>query len=327
MHALKRFSSLNVALVPDDKPLQQITEWLLRTEFSNDFFRFHPKNLKAVHSHVFPWFIRWCHHQKVTTGVRWVHTHHNWYYPEFGRNGLEPWQEEFNREFLFALNNADVALAVSKAQQKFLLDSFGIRVHYLPNGVDAEFCRKAEPHNCHVNMGRDHFFLYVGRNDPIKNPVDFVRLAEQLPQHRFLMLGQELSEDSLAKDWNVQVPRNLTVAGAATHRQTLNAIAACSALIVTSRREGLPTLVLEAMACGKPVVVPDEQGCLEAIGHGDFGWVYEQNNIDQLVARTLEAAAGDPRCIRAKQRVDDEYDWRVILKKIDRIYCGENPNQ
>lgn len=325
IHAIKAFSSLQVALAPNDDSLKKMTGWLLQTEFRESFLQFKLQGIRAAHSHVFPWFIEWCHHQRRTNGLRWIHTHHNWYYPEFGRGELESWQKEFNEKFLFALQHADVCLSVSKWQRSFLKDSFGLETHYLPNGVDVAICDAAEAARSRQKTGLDHFILYAGRNDPVKNPADFVKLATLLPNQQFLMIGQGLSNVTMQDEWDVIVPPNLKVIGEATHRETLDAIAACSALVVTSKREGLPTLVLEAMALGKPVVVPEEAGCLEAIGHGEAGYVYHPGNIEHLAEKTLEAKHDTLIGEVARERVLREYDWRIVIRQLDRIYAGE-PN-
>ena len=138
------------------------------------------------------------------------------------------------------------------------------------------------------------------------------------------MLGQGLSNATLLNEWGVSVPANLKVMGEATHQETQDALAACSALVVTSKREGLPTLVLEAMTHGKPIVVPEEDGCLEAIGNGEFGFSYRHGDIEQLAATTMDASVDKTRCKYARQRIAAEYDWRVVARKLDQIYERKN---
>ncbi|HBJ35792.1 MAG TPA: hypothetical protein DDZ51_13810 [Planctomycetaceae bacterium] len=320
MHSLVRYSSLNLAIFPDDKVLAEVPLGFITSDFSEQFYRWTPSSVQAVHSHVFPWFIQWCDFQKRQSGIRWVHTHHNWYYPEFGKGALEPWQEQFNEGFLFALRNADVCLSVSKWQQKFLKEQFGLATHYLPNGVDVKACDQADASRWVAKTGLKDFVLYLGRNDPVKNPVDFVLLAQHLPKVKFVMVGQGLSCEVLRDEWQIEAPANLVVLGGASHEDAQDAIAACSVLVMTSKREGLPTLALEAMAQSKPVVVPTEDGCMEAVGGGEFGFIYRQGDIDHLAESTLEALSDQIRRGRARQRVLNEYNWTVILSKLDKVY-------
>ncbi len=323
MHALAKFSSLRVELAPSEKALAVIPPANFSGGFHDRFMAFKPGGIRVAHSHVFPWFVEWCHLHH-SAGLRWIHTHHNWYYPEFGREKLEDWQVKFNENFLFAIKHCDVALSVSKWQQAFLRNSHGVETHYLPNGVDVGLCDAADAAQFRKNFGADDFILYAGRNDPVKNPAEFVRLAARMPQRRFLMIGQGLSPAVLESEWDVSVPPNLTVRGAATHRETLDAIAACSAIIVTSKREGLPTLVMEGMALAKPVVVPNEDGCMEAIGEGEFGLIYKLGDIDDLAAKTELALENQQIGTLARKRVLEEYDWRVVMRKLDAVYRGAN---
>jgi glycosyltransferase involved in cell wall biosynthesis len=325
MRSLLQYSSLNLAIVPDDTLLELVTPGFLASDFKQEFYDWSPSGVQAVHSHVFPWFIEWCDFQKREHGLRWVHTHHNWYYPEFGRGELEPWQVQFNEGFLFALRNADVCLSVSRWQQKFLMDQFGLKTHYLPNGVDCSVCDGASASRWIAKTRLQDFILYLGRNDPVKNPADFVLLARKLPAVQFVMIGQGLSPEVLLNEWQVTVPDNLTVLGGATHEEAQDAIAACSVLVMTSKREGLPTLALEAMAQQKPVVVPTEDGCMEAVGEGRFGFIYQQGNIDHLAEVTQQALQDKVRCIAARQHILKEYDWPVIMRKLDKIYLGALP--
>jgi len=243
------------------------------------------------------------------------------YFAQHGKNGLESWQQEINTSLLNEACHADIRISVSKWQQKDLLENHSIQTAYLPNGVDVALCDQGNPGRFRRKIGvTTLFILYVGRNDPIKNPADFVRLAQRLPGQKFVMIGHALTRKVLQKEWGVDVPGNLYVYGPASHAEVQDALAACSALVVTSKREGLPTLVLEAMAHQKPVVVPDEAGCMEAINQGEFGFIYRQNDIDHLVAVTEEALADRERCRWARQRILKEYDWRVVAPKLDAIY-------
>ena len=324
MHALNRFSSLTTQLAPSETVYKEVGAHHLGETFRESFLQFRPHRIKVGHSHVFPWFVDWCHrHQQ--NGLRWIHTHHNWYYPEFGKAGLEEWQEKLNETFIFALKNANVSLCVSKWQQAYLRSAHGLDSHYLPNGVDVGLCDAARAARFRSTHGPNDFILYLGRNDPVKNPAEFAKLAWHLPHQNFLMIGQGLSADVLSKEWMVVLPPNLLIKDAATHVESLDAIAACSALVVTSKREGLPTLVLEAMALGKPIVVPNEEGCMEAIQSGECGFIYELGNIDDLARKTELALVDKIKCSRSRARILQEYDWNAVIPKLDAIYRGENP--
>jgi len=321
--AIQRYSALRIELAPSDRLMRNGVGFEVTKTLKQPFMEFFPAGMRAVHSHVFPWFIVWCRaHQHA---VRWVHTYHLNYFPEHAKNGLLPWQEEINHALLHDARHADIRLSVARWQQEALRRTHQIETIYLPNGVDVPGCDQANARRFRRQVGDGEFVLFVGRNDPVKNPAAFVQLAARLPRTRFVMLGHGLSPAILRDEWEVEVPPNLLVLGPAAHAEVQDALAACSALVVTSRREGLPTLVLEAMAQRRPIVLPDEAGCMEAIGGGEFGFIYRQDNLDDLADKTLLALADRTSRAGARQRVLEEYDWRVVAPALDALYSGKIP--
>ncbi len=84
----------------------------------------------------------------------------------------------------------------------------------------------------------------------------------------------------------------------------------------------MPTLALESMALCKPIVVSNDAGCVESVDGGKFGHIYEIDELDDLVSKTNRALHGGLPVQDARQRVLNEYDWRVVAAKLDDIYRG-----
>jgi glycosyltransferase involved in cell wall biosynthesis len=230
------------------------------------------------------------------------------------------WQSRFNEALIDVARHADVRISVARWQQDYLRSVHDIDTVYIPNGVDVASTELASASRFSNPFPGERFILYVGRNDPVKNPADYVRLAQRLPRQRFVMAGRGLSRDVMETEWSVSVPANLAVVGELAHASALDAIAASAALVVTSHREGLPTLVLEAMSLSKPTVVPDELGSVEAAGNGEFAMIYKPLDVDDL-AEKVEAVISGPSVIAgARERVLGEYDWRVVARQLDAIY-------
>jgi glycosyltransferase involved in cell wall biosynthesis len=119
----------------------------------------------------------------------------------------------------------------------------------------------------------------------------------------------------------VTTPPNLAFTGPLPRLAVQDALAACAILVVTSKREGLPTLILEALSHSRPVVIPRDPGCLEAAGDLANVFVFEHHNIDEAVARTREALRydGSDR-VAARERILDEFDWRIVIQQLDTFY-------
>jgi glycosyltransferase involved in cell wall biosynthesis len=319
LHSIQRNSQCRIELAPPEELVSSVGLHRFQGRFREPFFEFDASKLKAVHSHVFPWFIDWCRHQQIHHGVRWIHTYHLKYYPEHADGPLLPWQQEINESLINVARHADVCLSVSKWQCEELRDKHGIPATYLPNGVDVRACDRANPDRFRKKICVDRFILYVGRNDPVKNPVEFVELARRIPLEQFVMIGGGLDAPAATESFGA-LPGNLRILGGVGQSEVQDAIAGCDALVVTSKREGLPTLVLEAMAHDKPMVVPDEPGCLEAIDYGRYGEVYQLGDVGDLVKKVIKVTERGHDSRNSRNRVLEEYDWRVVLPKLDRIY-------
>jgi glycosyltransferase involved in cell wall biosynthesis len=319
IRAIQQNSSLKIDLAPPGSLIESVGLHRFTGSFRERFFQLNASPMKAVHSHVFPWFIDWCRHQQIQHGVRWIHTYHLMYYPEHADGPLLPWQQEINESLINVARHADVCLSVSKWQCEELRDQHGITSTYLPNGVDVRACDRANPDRFRKKICLDRFILYVGRNDPVKNPGEFVELARRLPEETFVMIGGGLDPATVTDLWGMP-PANLMILGEMSQQEVQDAIAACLVLVVTSKREGLPTLVLEAMVHETPLVVPDEAGCMEAINYGQFGGIYRRNDLDDLEQKVLLACGHRRPNREARNCVLKEFDWAIIAPDLDRMY-------
>ena len=318
IHAIHKLSQKNTRLIPSDTILKKIS--------SNDFFKNYIDKIKPnyssiLHSHVYPNYIIWCQTQKLLNpNIKWIHTYHLHYYNDHGGEEVLDWQKEFNRNFIEVASKADVKISVSKWEQKSYKEKFNIDTLYIPNGVDVIKCDKANADVFYKKYGLKNFILNVSRHDPVKNPIEFVLLAQSMDKYDFVIIGDGLTKDLFKEHYNVVAPKNLSILGKMSQLEVQHAIAASSCLVSNSKREGLPTLVLEGMAQSKPVVVSNEPGSMEAIDHGKYGYFYELGNIQDLKNQTLLALKDTIKPVKAKQRVLVEYDWRVVIKKLDSLY-------
>ncbi len=323
--AIGQFSSLRTLLVPTETELQRHGGEFLGIHREDFIATPPPKSTLAVHTHVLPQLIDWATVQ-APHKLRWVHTHHLLYYPEAGQNGVENWQEDLNTSMLKGATLCDLCLCVSRWETEVLRTQYGIDAHYLPNGVDVCRCDQANAERFRRAFGLNRpFVLWVGRLDPVKNPASFVRLALMFPHLQFVMIGGITSED-IRSVYSLNAPSNLLLLKQLPHLSVLDAIAACDALVVTSLREGLPTLVLEAMALQRQIVIPDEPGCLDATDGTANALVYRQGDMDAL-SQQLDSAVHNPQNREnARKRVLGEFDWRVVARKLDHVYkTGEVP--
>jgi glycosyltransferase involved in cell wall biosynthesis len=66
------------------------------------------------------------------------------------------------------------------------------------------------------------------------------------------------------------------------HSDVRPLIAMANMIVQPSKREGLSRTILEALACGRPVVSSTAPGCAELIKEGENGWLFPTDNIKEL---------------------------------------------
>jgi glycosyltransferase involved in cell wall biosynthesis len=104
-------------------------------------------------------------------------------------------------------------------------------------------------------------------------------------------------------------------------------LAGCDAVVSTASQEGLPRNVLEAMACGLPVVAWDIRGCRDLVVNGVTGFLVPFGDLDGMCTR-LEQLAHDEAMRRnmgaaARERVIREFSEDRVIKEMRRIYADE----
>jgi glycosyltransferase involved in cell wall biosynthesis len=137
------------------------------------------------------------------------------------------------------------------------------------------------------------------------------------PQVRFLLIGPQDPSPAAIPEKEI-----------ATWRPTLNVeyvggvadvrpwLAQTSVFVLPSYREGMPKTVLEAMACGRPIITTDVPGCRETVQPGVNGLLVKAKSVEDLVA-AMRFFIDDPRALetmgRESRRIAcEKFDVRVV---------------
>lgn len=84
---------------------------------------------------------------------------------------------------------------------------------------------------------------------------------------------------------------NITLTGWLSEAGVLAELAASHALVLPSFAEGLPMVVMEAMAAARPVITTYVAGSPELVQEGETGWLVPAGDVGALVTAMLELAA------------------------------------
>ncbi|QLJ52185.1 MAG: LPS biosynthesis RfbU related protein [Candidatus Fermentimicrarchaeum limneticum] len=188
------------------------------------------------------------------------------------------------------------------------------RVYVIPNGLDYGSLEKAKP------LKKRFDVIFVGRLIREKNVDMLLRaialLKSRYPRIRCCIIGEgperqriiELAS-SLGVERNVEFHKFLK-----THEQVFSYLKSSQVLVLPSSREGFGMIVLEANACGVPVVTVEAEGnaAKEFVRDGVNG------KVVPLSPETL--ANGIEESFSMKVKPIKEYNWKNIAKKLGRVY-------
>ncbi|WP_035644184.1 glycosyltransferase family 4 protein [Bradyrhizobium sp. ORS 285] len=98
----------------------------------------------------------------------------------------------------------------------------------------------------------------------------------------------------------------------------------CHVAVLPSHREGLPVSLLEAAACGRPLVSTDAPGCREIAIHGQTGLSAPVEDAAALAQAMLQLATSPELRARygqaARQLVEDKLSARIIGRSVVALY-------
>lgn len=150
----------------------------------------------------------------------------------------------------------------------------------------------------------------------------FARLAPEFPEWSLAIAGEGPQRDLLQQLIDRQgIAGRVRLLGWVVDVPSL--LASSEGFLLTSRYEGFPVSLLEAMAAGLPCVAVDcESGPSEIIRHQQNGWLVPQDNPEALVA-AMRQVMGDPELRRRlgseARRVADAFSWETMVAAHERV--------
>jgi glycosyltransferase involved in cell wall biosynthesis len=167
----------------------------------------------------------------------------------------------------------------------------------------------------------------VGRFSAQKNPLDWVRVAGQvaqaIPTCRFVLVGdgplRPQVEAALAEEG---IADRTVLTG--LRRDVPRMLAAMDVFLLTSLWEGLPRVIPQAMAMRLPVVANRADGTVEAIAHGETGFLCDPGDLGSMAAHCLALLQDSDRRLamgrRGREWVAREFDVREMVAQIAELY-------
>jgi glycosyltransferase involved in cell wall biosynthesis len=218
---------------------------------------------------------------------------------------------------------AAAVITVSGALKKELmrLGIPGSKITVLRNGVDLDFFRPLERELARARLGwRGRTVLCVGNLLRSKGQDIAIGAVARLPDTELVIVGdgpERRALESLARSLNVAA--RVRFAGALAQEDLVRYYAAADALVLPSEREGWPNVLLEALACGTPVVASRVGGTAEIVRAEEAGALVVDRSAAAF-ADALQRLFASPVDRAATRRYAEKFGWDETARAQRELY-------
>ncbi|MBD0281230.1 MAG: glycosyltransferase family 4 protein [Thermoleophilaceae bacterium] len=263
---------------------------------------------------------------------------------------LSDWQQRHDREPLVhrpnlrdgllmradarGIRRAAAVLAVSEWTADELRSQVAIpdeRLHAVPEGVDTSRFRPAVP-----PPGAGRYLLFVGSEQPRKNLRTLVRALAVVTRDRrhadlrLVKVGSPGGPEAPYRQRFLEevraagVAERLVLPGRVPHDELLSWYSGAECLVIPSLAEGFGLPVLEAMACGCPVILPAETAQAEVGGFAAARYrpATDAAALAAAIRRLLDAPRYREEVRRRGFRRARELSWERTVERTRAVYAS-----
>lgn len=226
-------------------------------------------------------------------------------------------------------------LAVSRTTSEFLLRQEGLSdevVEYFTNGVDVDAFPPPSPEARAAFRARwglrpeDFVVGGIGRLVPQKDFTTFLRAAALVAQKstaaRFVIFGEGPEEAGLkALADSLGLGDRVRFAGYVGDRQAV--YGAIDLLLLTSRYEGTPMVLLEAMAAGVPICATGVDGTAEILTSRETALLFPPADPQAAAEAVLEMQNqpfSQKLSLAARSRVQADFSAKSLCRRLEQLY-------
>lgn len=243
-----------------------------------------------------------------------------------------PLHRAWNRHLMASV---DHVVSVSEASARDFIDTYRVpegRVTVIPQSVivpDRSARHEAREFLSELTGGTDdHLMLmHIGSFTPEKDHAFLLRVFREVvgkvPSARLALVGTgELVPEVSQLVSQLDLEDRVHLLGSRADAATL--VAAADLLLLTSRVEGMPGVVLEAAAQAVPTVATDVGGVSEAVCHGETGLLVRPGDLDSFAAAAADLLESQERReamgVAARRFVEKEFSLQVVASRYERLY-------
>lgn len=236
---------------------------------------------------------------------------------------------------IYALQNADAVTTNANTLARKAKAFVDREIHIIPNGIDTERFKPMDKNEVlaetlGVECQKSKVIGFVGELREKKGLATlfsgYAQIAKTVPVSLLIVGEVREGEDKKYfeefKSTNPQLP--ITITGHVPHKDLPAYYSLMDVFVHPSLRDGMPNAVLEAMACGKPVIATPVGGVPDLIKDGKNGVLVKVNDAGMLAGQILNlfenAETGKTLGRHARESILDQFAPEKELQANLSIY-------
>ena len=224
-----------------------------------------------------------------------------------------------------AVNRAQVTTVVFRLLKEHLIQQFSIpidKIKVVSSGVDLKHFSKSK-------VRERNYFIFIGQLTWRKGLDVLLTLAEKIEFFKLKIVGDgELAEWLQDEIDNRKLGSRVQFIGSVSRDKIVNYFHKAKALVLPSRADAMPLVVLESLSCSVPVIATNVGGIPELVKHRHTGFIYE---VDDLIGfeDAIRIIENDSRLAlelgsNGRKFVENKFSWEVITTLFENIYFDDD---
>jgi glycosyltransferase involved in cell wall biosynthesis len=227
------------------------------------------------------------------------------------------------------INQVDRHIVISQLD-KDSMDSLlpGPMVIFLPGAVSNSFINQFSDRNSIVKPDEIQI-LFIGGRDPVRKGIfdvlkAYSTVVSKYENSRLVLTGGGNVEDAINQAADPEIMDCISFLSYVSESQKIDLYKSAAMLILPSYQEGLPYVILEALAAGLPVITTPVGGIPDVVVDDVNGFLIQPGDYAALAQKILLLCGDRPLRERMgqanKEKILSQYSEQAIFERLGRIY-------
>ncbi|MBI2600227.1 glycosyltransferase family 4 protein [Candidatus Daviesbacteria bacterium] len=237
----------------------------------------------------------------------------------------------------FSIKNADHIITISNFSKKDIIENYGVDDNRItvvyPGYNQKEF--KVNSSELRINEIKrkyktgDNYIIYIGTLQPRKNLLRLIDVVAKIDGLKLVIVGKSSGEgregwmykDILERPKILGIEDRVVFTGFVETEQLLLLLKGSLALIQPSLWEGFGIPVVEAMACGVPVLVSNVSSLPEVIGEAGLLFdPYSQDQMEQAIRLIVNDKKLRMKLAKLGPKQAKKFSWNKMAKIVLKVF-------